>query len=301
MERFPDNARVCFVGDSITATYDHPARVADYYLTRFPGCGMRFYCCGVAGGTARSQRIFLKDDTLCHKPTHAVLMRGVNDSARWLLGEEKSARRYEILKARYDDYTKNLPMLCDELEKENVKITLCTPVPYAEYQETAQPPLRGGYALIAGYADFCRRFAAERGYPLCDYHAYFAEKMQTEDLFGPDHIHPVEKGQYYMAKCFLEFQGLEIGEFAPIPEKYEELRRVSMLVRNIFAVELMVIGDLNYDKTTEEKLRIVQDYIDAGKAPTDYFKNITAQYMQNKCRQDELARLTHELTEQVMG
>ncbi|MBR5528396.1 MAG: SGNH/GDSL hydrolase family protein [Clostridia bacterium] len=301
MKRFPDNARVCFVGDSITAAFNYVARVADYYLEKFPDAHVRFFNSGVAGGTARSQRIFLADDTLCHKPTHAVIMVGVNDSARWVMGNSRSAENYAFLVSCYEAYKKNLADLCDELEKNGVEITLCTPVPYAEYQPVGQEPFHGGYALIAGYADFCRTLAAQRGYPLCDYHSYVTQKLQTENLYNDDRIHPNDKGHHYMAECFLKLQGLEMGEFCDIPKKYDELRRVSMVVRDIFAVELMVIGDLNYGWSIEQKTECVKKYIDEGKAPTDYFKRITEDYLKYKPLQDKYADLTEQLTEELMG
>ena len=42
--------------------------------------------------------------------------------------------------------------------------------------------------------------------------------MQTDDLYNDDCVHPTPHGYYYMAKCFLEFQGLDIGEEKEIPE-----------------------------------------------------------------------------------
>lgn len=299
MPRFPDNARVCFIGDSITAIFNYEGLIANYYIENFPDSHVRIYNCGVAGGTAQSQLEYLKDDTLCHSPTHAVIALGVNDSGRWAFEGERDEKRYTYLKDCYEKYKKDLVALCDELEKNGIEIILCTPVPYAEYQATSLPAYRGGYALMAGYADFCRSLAEKRGYAMCDYHSYLTEKMQSEDLHEADHVHLTNRGHYYMAKCFLEFQGLDIGEQKSLPESFSALLDASITVRDIFATELMIIR--NYSLSLEEKLKVVKEYIDSGTANTDYFRHISTSYMSTKPRQQEFALLTEKLTDELMG
>lgn len=299
MKRFPDGARVCFVGDSITATFEHEARVAAFYKENFPQAKVQIFNCGTAGGTAAFALDCLKEDTLIHNPTHAVIMLGVNDSGRWLLGTEKNEKRYSDLVNQYEKYKKKLVTLCDALENEGVDITLCTPAPYAEYQETSEPALKGGYALMLGYAQFCEQLAKERSYKLCDYHGYLTKILQTTDIYRDDHVHPTELGQYYMAKCFLESQGLEIGEFAPIPDYLSELRETTMILRNIRAVELMVIRD--FFLSDEEKIKIVQEYVYENRAPTDYFRNITRIFLEKFKDSHEIIEKTQKLTKDLMG
>lgn len=299
MPAFPNKARVAFIGDSLTAVFNYQSLIANYYIENLPDSHVRIYNCGVAGGTAWSQLEYLSDDILCHSPTHAVIALGVNDSGRWAFEWERNEDRYRYLTECYEAYKKNLCALCDELEKNNIIITLCTPVPYAEYQKTDTPAYRGGYALMAGYADFCRKLAKERSYELCDYHSYMTEKMQTEDLHVTDHVHLTDKGHYYLAKCFLAHQGLELGEQKAIPESFNALIDASTVVRDIFATELMIIR--NYSLPLEEKLKIVQEYIDNGSAPDDYFKRISERFAECKSRQQEYVKLTQKLTDELMG
>ena len=153
MQRFPDGARVCFVGDSLTATFNYEGHIAAFYRENFRASKVRIYNCGVAGGRAASQLAFLEKDTLVHNPTHAVVMLGVNDSARWLLQSEKSVERYRRLAEAYERYMKDLPALCDAFENAGAKIILCTPAPYAEYQDTSSAPLKGG---ICSCGRICR-------------------------------------------------------------------------------------------------------------------------------------------------
>ncbi len=299
MERFPDGARVCFVGDSITATFNYEGRIAAFYRDNFRESKIRIYNCGVAGGRAAYQLSFLEKDTLVHNPTHAVVMLGVNDSARWLLNQEKTEERYMHLEGAYERYKKDLPALCDALEKAGAKIILCTPAPYAEYQESPSPALKGGYALVAAYADFCRQLAKERSYPLCDYHSYLTKKLQTEAFYNDDHVHPNDRGQYYIAKCFLEFQGLDIGEQKPLPEEFSELIKESMILRDILSAKINVIG--KYDLDDAENERIVREYLAKDRAPTDYHKHIAKVFLEYKDHWDEHMDKVRKLTDELMG
>lgn len=299
MSRFPDGARVCFVGDSLTATFNYEGRIAAFYRENFRESKIRIYNCGVAGGRAASQLSFLEKDTLIHKPTHAVVMLGVNDSARWLLQQEKTEQRYYHLAAAYERYKKDLPALCDALENAGAEIILCTPAPYAEYQDTPTAPLKGGYALVAGYAEFCRQLAKERSYPLCDLHEYLTIKLQTEAFYNDDHVHPNDLGQYYIAKYFLEFQGLDLGEKKPLPEEFSELIRESMILRDILSAKINVIG--KYDLPDEENERIVKEYLEADRAPSPYHKHIAQIFLEHKDRWDEHMTIVRKLTDELMG
>ena len=90
---FPDNSRVAFIGDSITAANLVLPRVIDAYRGR----GIRFYNCGVAGGTAEFAVQIFDKDVKRFMPTHAVVSFGINDSRRDLLAEERSADRMNKL------------------------------------------------------------------------------------------------------------------------------------------------------------------------------------------------------------
>ena len=52
VKRFPDHARVVFIGDSITAAGTWIAHIYDYYLRNFPWSGIRMFNSGISG-TAR--------------------------------------------------------------------------------------------------------------------------------------------------------------------------------------------------------------------------------------------------------
>ena len=299
MYQFPDSARVVFVGDSITAANNYTSHIMAYYLENSKDKKVSFFNSSVPGGTTVSQLEYLYDQAMKYSPTHAVVTIGVNDSRFFLLENQRSTERYNDLAFWYESYKKTLPALCDELEKNGVSIILCTPPPYAEYQPCGNAPLNGAYALVAEYAEFCRSLAAERGYPLCDFHGYMTEKMQTEILFDDDRVHPNDRGHYYMAKCFLSHQGFEIGEQKPIPEYLRELNSVAADISHIFFVERHAIED--YNLPVQEKLLIIKDYVENKKYPAELYGQLAEKYLKIKLQQDFLTERVIELTKNIFG
>ena len=292
MNIFPKGARVCFIGDSITHNNLFLAHIVAYYKERFGDSKVEFYNCGISGGTLTTTLNSFDEDKLPHNPTHAVIMIGINDSARWALpfvGEEK----YTILKSSFEAYKENLKKLCDKLEDMGAKITLCTPTPYAEYIESDEPVLRGGSALLQAYADYIREFAKEMGYPVCDYHDYFTRVMQTETIYNPDRVHPTDRGQYYMAKCFLKFQGYNLGKEKELPEDIKKWHKVVGLVRNTIATEHFILND-DFTTTQQQRFDAIKDYLENEQTGpyVNYFKELSKQYQDIKPKQQENIQFT---------
>ncbi len=259
MERFPDNARVCFVGDSITHHNQHVARIIDQYFTDFPNCNIKFFNCGAAGGAVFNANDFLDDFVLSHNPTHIVVMFGVNDSRRWLLAE-RNTKNYDELMEAFEIFKREYQKFFDRVKERNIHLTVCTPPPYAEYQKTEQEPFHGGAALIQMYADFVKYFAEKNNIELLDMHEYMNRQLTKEDLFNPDHIHPNPHGHYRMAEFFLASQGIQIKEEAPLPEYLEEWRTETHKLCMIYAAEVMVTH--NYFASDEEKMSLAQKFLD---------------------------------------
>ena len=292
MNRFPDGARVCFIGDSITHNNLHLAHIVQYYRNNFADAQVEFYNCGISGGTLKTIFSCFDEDILPHSATHAVIMIGINDSARWALpfvGEEK----YNTIKNAFENYKENLSKLCNKLENMGVSITLCTPTPYAEYIESNEPVLRGGFALMQAYADYVREFAKGKGYPLCDYHDYFIRVMQTENLYNPDYVHPTNHGQYHMAKCFLNSQGFDLGEEKPLSDDVQKWHNTVSKVRNIIATEHFILED-DFTTTQQERWDAIKKYHENEQTGpyVEYFKSLTKQYLEIKSQHQELINFT---------
>jgi type I restriction-modification system DNA methylase subunit len=123
MSRFPNGARVCFIGDSITHNNLHVSHVVDYYREHFADAKVEFYNCGISGGTLTTTLNCFDEDIPLYNPTHAVIMIGINDSARWALpftGEEKYSYVATLDEIRENDYNLNIPRYVDTFEEEEL-------------------------------------------------------------------------------------------------------------------------------------------------------------------------------------
>ena len=297
MNRFPDGARVCFIGDSLVARNQQLPLIIEYYHRNFPNSGIRFFNCGVSGGTAQYANESFEDDTMLCKPTHAVVAFGVNDSGRNRLEKPRSIERYNVLAERFETYKKNLTELCEKITANGIELILGTPAPYDEFTPKSSSTLTGGYALIAEYANFVRALAKEKGYQLVDFHAYLTRMLQDEVegglLYSDDRIHPTAHGFYHMVKCFLAEQGLgEPIEEEP-PQCYAAWREKLFVYRSIHATECMIIK--NYTLPIEEQYEIVRNFLKAGKWSINYFEVIAKRYLEFKSQQKEMARELEEI------
>ncbi|MBR5473721.1 MAG: hypothetical protein IKU82_07020, partial [Clostridia bacterium] len=155
--------------------------------------------------------------------------------------------------------------------------------------ESDQEVLRGGFALMQAYDDYIREFAKEKGYLLCDYHDYFIQVMQTENLFCPDYVHPTNHGQYHMAKCFLAFQGCNLGEEKPLPADVQKWHEVVGKIRHVFATEHNILGSAGFTLTSEERAAKIKDYYDNEQTGpyVEYFKGLAEKYPEFKSQLQE--------------
>ena len=297
LKKFPSGARVAFIGDSITAANLSLSRIINAYKKE--GSDARFFNCGVAGGTADFAVTSYHKDTARYAPTHAVISFGINDSCRELLSEERSDERLEKLVKAYEKYKLRLGELVDLLKGDGVEVTLCTPVPYDEYSDSPLPPLRGGYALMLGYAEYVRNLAREKGVALYDQHKIISERMASEHIFSPDRIHPTEHGYYVLAREFLSAQGVDVGSEDTIPECFLRWHAYVARLRKVLATECMIVPRLGeaFDGPAEAKLLKMQDVIDREDWGVPVFESFCRAYIEDKPNEAELYRLVDEAYE----
>lgn len=295
---FPNGARVCFIGDSITHNNGHVAYVMDHYLQKHPRQKVKFFNCGISGATVQQHIELLEQDALSFAPTHAVIMLGVNDSKRTLLEKPRDAERDGRLISAFEAYRKNIATLCGALQKRDVEIILCTPAPYDEFSMSSAPALHGGSALLAGYAEFIRAFGQENGIAVCDYHGYLTRVLQNELIYNEDRVHLTERGQYHMAKCFLKFQGEAAEDFYPLPQYLDEWREKVRCLRDIYAAEYIILH--SFTLSPAEGREKVRQYLDTTPETPAILEYYAHQYLTYKSRQEELKngifRLSDALT-----
>ncbi len=292
---FPKNARVCFIGDSITHGHTFVAHIAAYYNEHLPDRNINFYNTGISGASVRTALDVFDIDITPTAPTHAVIMLGVNDSGRDLLSDGCTPEAFAQLRRNFEGYKDNMAQLCKRLANIGADIILCTPVPIDEYGSHPTATLPGGYALMLSYAEFVRAYAKEHGYAVCDYFAYITEMCISETLYREDRIHPTPRGHYHMAKCFLASQGLELGEEAPIPAYMEDWCRNVGIHRNLRAAEYMLIR--SYTLSPKESIARINDLL-AGGTLNEYFTNLSRCYVENKLREDEIRDAMYQATAQ---
>ncbi len=294
LEKFPSGARVCFIGDSLTAQNAVQWMTIDCYKRNLPDTKIEVFNCGVAGGAAWAAFQYLEDDVFVHNPTHAVIGFGVNDCGRWDLANPRSAERYNRLVANFERYKKCMRELCDALIDRGIKVTLCTPPPYDEYHEGTEPPFVGGFPLLLAYAEEVRKIAKEKNLPLCDYFEYFAREMQTDILYSGDHVHPNAHGYFTMAKYFLAQQGLDIGEEKLTPPEYLQdwCKKISEKIE-IYGGELMIVRE--YNLPLDEKLKIAEEYARTRTDVNPRLIEIANNYVRLKPKQAEILKEIDEL------
>ena len=286
MNRFKNGSTVCFIGDSFVHQNFYLPMIINCYKRKLPDSEIRFVNCGVAGGTVKFANQTFDKDVLPYKPDHAVVVFGVNDSKRWELSAPRSKERYDTLAEAYAVYQKNLRELCEKITAEGIELILCTPAPYDEYSDFETEALKGGYALVAQYADFVRALAKEKGYTLCDYHAYLTELMQTESLYKDDRVHPTYHGYHRIAEYFLSLQGIDLGDEAPIPACFDAWREKIRVLRNLYATECCLIPE--GCTSTEQKIDHVRRSLENDVFDKEYFRQISREYLVNKEREDRL-------------
>ena len=216
---FKDGERVCFFGDSVThwSYYTHPVNV--FYYTRYPESDVRIWNCGTGGSTAGESMIAVEGDVLAKKPTHVVILFGMNDcgmtwylptASKWML-----EHRGDLLK----NFAKNLPALYEKVHvgAPEASFTFCTLVPWDDAlkfkgKENEVGPV-GVTAAEVGFCDVVRALHAKVGGSFVDYYtpmlAWNVGHQKTDPYasLSPDRIHPREPGGLFMAATFLRAQG----------------------------------------------------------------------------------------------
>ncbi len=292
--RFPENSRVCFIGDSITCNNSHLSRIVDFYNKEFPNGNINFYNCGVSGANSHDMLALFDIETMTYKPTHAVVMFGVNDSGRSELVNGRSEALYNDLYRRFEVFQANFDKICRKLRENNVEITLATPIPLDEYGTSDTPPLHGSFALMSAYAEFVRAYAKEHGYPLVDQYSAFTKLLACEEaVYESDRVHPNDYGQYHLAKNILEAQGFKAPEYAPIPEYLDVWREKTKCYRYyILTVECLLLG--RYDMPLDEALKIINEKLKTEENP--FVLDIGAEYVKYKPVAEKLkAEMIHEM------
>lgn len=121
MRRFDKNARVVFLGDSITHNWTWVAAIYKYYQD-YVDSSVSMYDCGSAGGTAKDAWLYRNIDLYRYDPTHVHIMFGVNDIGRSHYRDDATPDDIKARNERMQIYRKSMTDIVEELLSKNKNI-----------------------------------------------------------------------------------------------------------------------------------------------------------------------------------
>ena len=305
MQRFPDHARVVFIGDSITAAGTWIAHIYDHYLRSFPDADIRMYNSGISGGSARSALMYFEENSMAYRPTHAVIMLGMNDVWRdnYDINEDGSYRtinfpRWQEAMTRYEA---GMRELAGRLQERGVHMTFITPTCYDESTRPRQLDKVGCDAALEYAGEIARRLAEETGSDFVNFHAPLRLMNAAKNVIRDDRVHPVDEGHVIMAQLFLHAQGLadeptvltmnELPAADDLLPVNQARREAEMEIRKIWNAEWLILRDI--PKDAQQRREFLKGY----SGPSPYFDGLRDNYLANGERLGELLRKEAECVE----
>ena len=213
MKCFPKGARVVFIGDSLTSGGTWVSHVYDQYLRNDPHCGIRMYNCGISGGCTTSAIDSLEENGWFYRPTHAVILLGINDVGRHLYRLPDGKEAFEDLRLeerlqRLSDYSHGMDALVSMLQGRGVHVTILSPSVFNESQDPTHLREIGIDAACEYMAEQNRRLAMRKGCEYMNLHAVMRYLLTMRNVARPDRVHLEPDGQILLAKLFLAEQGM---------------------------------------------------------------------------------------------
>ena len=209
---FPDGAKVCFVGNSITQAGEYVHYIRGFYATRYPDQKVEFINCGISGDVTGGILARMQPDIMVHKPDYAVIMIGMNDVNRPLYaarfnGIDSIRQKKETALATYRE---NLSQIVKYLVDNKVKVILQKPSIYDQTAKIPQENLNGVNDALKTCAGYMQELANKYRLRTVDYWSIMTDinkKMQATDssftIVGKDRVHPASPGHFTMAYQFL--------------------------------------------------------------------------------------------------
>lgn len=211
---FPSDARVCFVGDSLTSC-SWSEYVYEYYLEKCPGTKLRMYNAGIGSATISFIMNYLEEDVFVWKPTHVVIMFGANDIPHYAGGVEDKTKAFE------NDMRRLAQVFIDR----NVTVYFAVEPRYPQVQTDCDI-----------YHNVTMKLAKEMNTGVCDFYTLFDPFMQQyhDIVIQEDQTHFTQIGEAVIARLFLYSQGFDID----ITDYKAMLKRIDMTYygdrKNIF-------------------------------------------------------------------
>jgi len=205
--RIEDNARVLFIGDSITDAGRRQIKnkpmgagfafmAASWFEALYPEKNVEFINRGIGGNRVQDLRDRWQEDCLDLEPSWVSVLIGVNHAVWGYLRDDPMPA--EEFKEIYRD------LLAQVKDKCGSKLILCEPflIPATEDRLSWRPDL-------TGKLETTRELALEFGALLVPFDGLFAQACSRREpaFWAKDSIHPTGPGHALMAKAWLEAVG----------------------------------------------------------------------------------------------
>lgn len=209
---FKKGDRVCFVGNSITHNGEFHHNILQYYVTRFPKQPVSFFNAGVKGDVTGGVLERIESDVMIHKPTHVVIMIGMNDVQRHLYGSNVSVNPDTLTKRKtaLDLYRKNLDSIVRIFLAKKVKVILQKPSAYDQTSKIKYPNNLGVNDALIECGQMMLALADKHKLTIVDYNTIMTNvvfgmqaKNPSATLTVNDRVHPNSTGHFIMAYEFL--------------------------------------------------------------------------------------------------
>ena len=298
MPRFPDHARVAFIGDSITAAGWWIAHIYDHYLRNFPDAHVRMFNTGISGGSTKSALMFFEKNIMVYQPTHAVIMLGMNDigrldydiDAQGIFKKSDSTDRLASL-TRYEA---GMRTLIEKLQALGIALTLVTPTCFDEYTDHLRLDKIGCDAALEYAGEIMRRLSVEYRCEFVNLHAPLRLMNAMQCMLRPDRVHPLENAHIVMAQLFLHAQGLAdeptLTSFQTLPQTLALLPEnqarfdAEVDMRAVWNTEWHLLRGQSKDEAERRA------YLETYQAPTVYFESLRTFYLENGWKRSELLK-----------
>jgi len=180
-----NEARVVFMGDSITDSWDDPK-----FGGFFPG--KAYVDRGISGQTTPQMLVRFRADVIALRPRVVVILAGTND----LAGNTGPA----TLEAIQD----NLMSMAELAKSNSIKVVFASILPVSDYEQRDGKPIvqtvRRPPEKIKALNDWMRSYASKNKLTYLDYYsAMMDEKGFLKDELSEDGLHPNAKGYAVMA------------------------------------------------------------------------------------------------------
>ena len=187
---FPKDARVCFVGDSLTACSFWVEYVYEYYLEKFPGTQLRVYNSGISSSNIGFLMSSFEENIMVWNPTHVVLMIGVNDMVHIHGTHDERAATFK----------KDLKWITDTFLERGITVY------YA-----IEPRYKYNVENCTIIHDVTKQLALEYDIGVCDFYTLFTPFIKDHDreVLLPDNVHFSAIGECVIARLFLSSQGFD--------------------------------------------------------------------------------------------